>query len=143
MQFGTYLEKRLQEALRFLRQRNPDLGWGRDEVIRLAVGYGLNALFRSAPRVSVSYPATVWRLYPAGAYYKAKVTDLSITGLGFAVADGRTSFKRGEILLIEFNAHGSIMQKALLVRRVTGTVVGCAFVDPEETKDVESLLSNL
>ena len=42
---GDSLDKRIDEALALLNQKNPDTEWTREQVIRLIAGYGLNQLF--------------------------------------------------------------------------------------------------
>ncbi len=61
MILGKLLEDRIEEALDVLRRRNPDVDWERIQVIRLAVGYGLNVLFREHRRVSADFPGTACR----------------------------------------------------------------------------------
>ena len=41
---GDSLDKRIDQVLTILNQKNPETQWSREQVIRLIVGYGLDQL---------------------------------------------------------------------------------------------------
>lgn len=141
MILGKWLEDRIQEALAILRIRNPEVDWDREQLIRLALGYGLNVLFREHRRVPVDFRGTVCRLYPAGPVVPVTVVDLSISGAGLLLQK-EENFRKSEILLLDFEAgHGLRFEKTVLVRSVHEERIGCVFVDPDENRDVEAYLA--
>lgn len=141
MLLGKFLEDRIEEALEILRARNPDVNWDREQLIRLALGYGLNVLFREHRRVPVDFQGTVCRLYPAGPVVPVTVVDLSISGVG-VLLQKEENFRKSEILLLDFDAgDGFRFEKIVLVRSVREERIGCVFVDPDESRDVEAYMA--
>lgn len=129
---GDSLDKQIDEALEFLSQRNPEIEWSREQVVRLAVGYGLNQLFRQYVRKETKLPGVYQKLTPEGIVgNEVLVENLSLGGIGFSSRDS-CFMKKGEIIDLEFildDKERSVISKTAMVTKVDGDYIAAEFVE--------------
>jgi hypothetical protein len=131
IQLDDYLNTRIDQALEAVNQRNPELNWTKEQIIRLTIGHGLNHLFRQQVRWKVHLQGTYRKLlidYPGKA---VMITDISRSGVGFLLLEPG-GVRLNEILDLEFiigKAHQSLVAKRVIVRHVTGEQVGAEFCE--------------
>jgi|GEM_PF-1754577 len=135
IRLGDSLDKQIDEALDLFNKRNPEISWDRDQLIRLAVGHGLNQLFRQYVRKDTNIPGVYQKLTPEGIVgNEILVENLSLGGIGFTTRD--SAFMRdGEIIDLEFildNPDSSVISKTAVIRKVEGDYIGAEFVEASD-----------
>lgn len=132
IRLGDSLDRRIDEALDLFNERNPEISWDREQLIRLAVGYGLNQLFRQYVRKETNMPGVYQKLTPEGIVgNEIIVENLSLGGIGFTTRDS-AFMREGEIIDLEFildNAERSVISKTAVIREVAGDYVGAEFIE--------------
>jgi len=134
VRLGEYLNRRIEEGLEFLRDRNPHAGWDEEKLIRHAVSYGINQLIRQHVRKKTNLPG--WCGSPPISE-KAKeivVENISLGGLGFKTAD-ESYIKVNEVLEVEFvldDATKAVVSKRVIIRHVYDNLVGAEFCEHED-----------
>ncbi len=138
---GEYLEERVDQALDVLGKRNPDLNWTREQLIRLAVGHGLNHLVRQHTRKKTNLPGVLHNLSPELPGEKIIIEDVSRGGISFRMSK-ELDMKVNQVFHADFlldNQHQTIISKTLIVTRVSGSRIGAEFCEPPDTYDRELL----
>jgi len=135
IRLGDSLDKQIDEALDLFNKRNPEISWDRDQLIRLAVGHGLNQLFRQYVRKDTNIPGVYQKLTPEGIVgNEILVENLSLGGIGFTTRD--SAFMRdGEIIDLEFildNPDSSVISKTAVIRKVEEDYIGAEFVEASD-----------
>ncbi|MCK8602071.1 PilZ domain-containing protein [Desulfoferrobacter suflitae] len=138
IRLGDSLDRRIDEALDLFNKRNPEISWDREQLIRLAVGYGLNQLFRQYVRKETNMPGVYQKLTPEGIVgNEINVENLSLGGIGFTTRDS-AFMREGEIIDLEFildNAERSVISKTAVIRKVAGDYVGAEFIEAADASD--------
>ena len=138
---GEYLDERVDEALDVVVKRNPDLQWTREQLIRLAIGHGLDHLVRQHTRKKTNLPGVLHNLSPDLPGEKIIIEDLSRGGLGFRMSK-ESDMKVNQVFHVDFlldDKHQSIISKTLIVTRVSGPHIGAEFCEPPDSDDRELL----
>lgn len=145
IRLGDSLDKQLDEALDLFNKRNPEIAWERDQLIRLAVGRGLNQLFRQYVRKETNMPGVYQKLTPEGIVgNEITVENLSLGGIGFTTRDG-AFMRKGEIIDLEFildNPERSVISKTAVIRKVEGDYIGAEFVEAVDASDSDPEFEN-
>jgi hypothetical protein len=143
VRLGDYLDTCVDQALETLQHRNPGLQWDREQLIRLAVGYGLNRLFRQHTRLGLNLSGAYKHLYSDAVERSLIVENLSRGGIGFRTVEEDT-IRVNEILLVEFSLPdelSTLVQHHVLIKHVNGQSVGAAFAEPELSGKLDRFLA--
>ncbi len=141
---GDYLDGRIDEYLRVLRLRNPESEFQRDQLVRIAVGYGLDRIFRQHARMMVHMYGYYNRVYPAGEERMMTIESLSLSGAGFKTVEDN-DVRVNEILHIRFyldDPMETVIHKNVIVRNVRDAFIGVAFCEPEPDPRLERYMAN-
>lgn len=144
VQLGSYLDGRLDEGLEILTKRNPGLRFEREQLVRLAVGYGLNSLFRQEARNRTELTGFFQRIFQEDPEERMVVEDLSLRGARLRVF-APYQVELNDILRIRFtldDAIGTELVKTVVIKNIIGHSVGVAFFDPSPDPVLESYLSS-
>ena len=136
---GEYLDQRIREALDVLVKRNPDLQWTRDQLIRLAIGHGLDLLIRRHARKKTNLTGVLYTLSPGISGEEISIEDISQGGIGFRVAE-EPDIKVSQVFQVEFildNKNQTTISKTLIITHVSGRRIGAEFCDPLDSYDRE------
>ena len=129
---GDYLDFQIDECLELIKSRNPGVEFSRDQLIRLAVGYGLDRIVRRRERRRLHLYGSYQWVYPPGAEGMMTVESLSLSGAGFKTVEDN-AVKVNDILHIRFHLEDStqtVIHKNVVVRNVRDRHVGVAFSEP-------------
>lgn len=143
VQLGDYLDGRLDEGLEILTKRNPGFHFEREQLVRLAVGYGLNSLFRQEARRSTELSGFYQRILDQDPEERMVMEDLSLRGARFRVFLPNP-IQVNEILRIRFtldDAAGTEVAKSVVTKNIVGSAVGVAFFDPQADPILEAYLA--
>jgi hypothetical protein len=141
---GEYLDDRIDEALDVIRKRNPDLQWTRDQLIRLAIGHGLELMVRRHTRRKTHLSGVLQPLSPDLPGEEIVVEDLSRAGIGFTTGS-ELHLQVNQVFQVEFmldDAHRSMISKTLIVTHVSERHIGAEFCEPPDAYD-KKLMSYL
>jgi hypothetical protein len=136
---GEYLDERVDSALEVLAKRNPDLGWTRDQLIRLAIGHGLDLLVRRHARKKTNLSGVLHTLSPGLSGEEISIEDISQGGIGFRMAE-EPDMKVNQVFQVEFildNMDRSTISKTLIITHVSGRHIGAEFCEPLDSYDAE------
>jgi hypothetical protein len=142
VQLGDYLDGRLDEGLEILTKRNPGLRFEREQLVRLAVGYGLNSLFRQEARSRTELLGFYQRIFQEDPEERMVVEDLSLRGARLRIFPPNQA-EVNEILRIRFtldDAAADEVVKTVVIKNIIGSSVGVAFFDPMPDPILESYL---
>ncbi|MHC1744359.1 MAG: hypothetical protein AB9873_15180 [Syntrophobacteraceae bacterium] len=143
VQLGDYLDGRLDEGLDILTKRNPGFHFEREQLVRLAVGYGLNSLFRQEARRSTELFGFYQRILDQDPEERMVIEDLSLRGARLRVfIPGQIGVN--EILRIRFtldDVSDTELSKMVVTRNVVGSMVGVAFFDPQPDPVLDAYLA--
>jgi len=134
---GEFLDERVDYALDVIRKRNPDLQWTRDQLIRLAIGHGLDLLVRRHTRKKTNLSGVLQPLSPDLPGEKIIVEDLSQAGIGLETGK-ELPMKVNQVFHAEFildDRYQSVISKTLIVTHVSGRHIGAEFCDPPDSYD--------
>ncbi len=143
VQLGSYLDERLDEGLEILTKRNPGLRFEREQLVRLAVGYGLNSLFRQEVRNRTELPGFFLRIFQEDPEERMVVEDLSLRGARLRIF-APYQVERNDILRIRFTLDDppeTELVKTAVIKNIIGPSVGVAFFDPAPDPLLESYLA--
>jgi hypothetical protein len=141
---GEYLDERVDEALDVIQKRNPDVQWARDQLIRLAIGHGLDLMVRKHTRKATNLPGVLKRLSPDLPGDNIMIEDVSRGGLGFSLSR-EPDMKVNQVFQVEFfldDDDQSIISKTLIITHVSGCRIGAEFCEPPDSFD-RALMSYL
>jgi hypothetical protein len=134
-----HLEERIDNALRVIQQRNPDLLWTREQLIRLAIGHGLGLMVRRHARKKTNLTGAIQMLSPDLPGESIIIEDLSQEGIGFKTAR-ELNMKVNQVFHVEFmldDMHQCIISKDLIVTHVSERQIGAEFFEPLDSYDRE------
>jgi hypothetical protein len=143
VQLGDYLDGRLDEGLEILTKRNPGLRFERDQLVRLAVGYGLNSLFRQEARSRTELPGFCQRIFQEDPEERMVVEDLSLRGARLRIFTPN-QVEVNEILRIRFTLDDEAQTevvKSVVIKNIIGHSLGVAFFDPMPDPLLENYLA--
>lgn len=143
VQLGDYLDGRLDEGLEILTKRNPGFHFEREQLVRLAVGYGLNSLFRQESRRNTELSGFYQRIIEQDPEDRMVIEDLSLRGARFRIFLP-DQIEVNEILRIRFtldDVSSTEVVKTVVTKNVIGNAVGVAFFDPQLDPVLEGYLA--
>jgi hypothetical protein len=139
IELGEYLDERVDEALDVIQKRNPDLEWTREQLIRLAIGHGLDLMVRRHTRKKTNLSGILQSLSPDLPGESIVVEDLSQGGIGFKTAK-ELPLNVNQVFQVEFildSLHQSIISKTVIVTHVSERQIGAEFCEPPDSYDKE------
>jgi hypothetical protein len=142
VQLGDYLDGRLEEGLQILRKRNPGIRFEMEQLVRLAVGYGMSSLFRQESRRSTEFAGFYQKIFQQDPEERMVVEDLSLRGARLRIFTSN-HVQVNEILQIRFtldDAAETVLIKSVITKNVLGQSVGVAFFDPQPDALLETYL---
>ena len=134
-----YLDERIDNALKVIRKRNPDLPWTKEQLIRLAIGHGLGLMVRRHARKKTNLTGVIQMLSPDLPGESIIIEDLSQEGIGFRTVREQ-KIKVNQLFHVEFmldDVHQCIISKDLIVTHVSERQIGAEFSEPLDLYDRE------
>jgi hypothetical protein len=77
-----HLDSQIDKCLETVKARNPGVEFSRDQLIRLAVGYGLDRMLRRWERKQLRLTGTYQWVHPPGVEKRMTIESLSLSGAG-------------------------------------------------------------
>jgi hypothetical protein len=134
---GEYLDERVDKALEVIRRRNPDLHWSRDQLIRLAIGHGLDLMVRRHTRKKTNLTGILQPVAPDLPGETIIVDDLSQAGIGFTMGK-ELQIELNQVFHVEFildDIPKSLITKTVTVTHVSERQIGAEFCEPPDSYD--------